>query len=391
MSGYPGSYDTFRTTQNLPGILYDALDVKTVYAEDTNYHSDSIVAVQHELGLNPSGAAATVVSRLDGVDTALAGKEPTLGFTAENVANKATSTSLGASNTLYPSQGAVKSYVDTGLATKENSLGFTAENVSNKSTTTSLGTSNTLYPSQNAVKTYVDTVAATKQNSLGFTAENVSNKSTTTSLGTSNTLYPTQNAVKSYVDTVAATKQNSLGFTAEDVANKSTSTSLGSSNMLYPSQNAVKAYVDAAILATKQALYPVGSIWTSTSVSTSPATVLGFGTWSVFSTGRVLVSKAASGTFGTIGSTGGAETVTLALTDIPSHNHSTVGTWPSQYATIKTGSGGGGIHMWANSTVGGDGSIWNSTFNHEHQYQGGGGAHNNLQPYVVVYMWERTA
>lgn len=35
-------------------------------------------------------------------------------------------------------------------------LGFTPENVANKSTSTSLGTSNTLYPSQNAVKTYVD-------------------------------------------------------------------------------------------------------------------------------------------------------------------------------------------------------------------------------------------
>jgi hypothetical protein len=35
-------------------------------------------------------------------------------------------------------------------------LGFTPENVSNKSTSTSLGTSDTLYPSQNAVKTYVD-------------------------------------------------------------------------------------------------------------------------------------------------------------------------------------------------------------------------------------------
>ena len=35
-------------------------------------------------------------------------------------------------------------------------LGFTPENAENKSTTTTLGTSDTLYPTQNAVKTYVD-------------------------------------------------------------------------------------------------------------------------------------------------------------------------------------------------------------------------------------------
>lgn len=39
-----------------------------------------------------------------------------LGFTPENVANKSTSTSLGASDTLYPSQNAVKTYVDNKLA-----------------------------------------------------------------------------------------------------------------------------------------------------------------------------------------------------------------------------------------------------------------------------------
>lgn len=48
------------------------------------------------------------------------------------------------------------------------SLGFTAENVANKSTDTTLGVSpsNILYPSQLAVKTYVDTIAATKQNTV---------------------------------------------------------------------------------------------------------------------------------------------------------------------------------------------------------------------------------
>lgn len=49
-------------------------------------------------------------------------------------------------------QKAVKTYADT----KQAALGFTAENVANKDTTTTLGTSDTAYPSQKAVKTYVD-------------------------------------------------------------------------------------------------------------------------------------------------------------------------------------------------------------------------------------------
>jgi len=42
----------------------------------------------------------------------------------------------------------------------QSPLGYTPENVANKSTSTSLGTSDTLYPSQNAVKTYVDTAVS---------------------------------------------------------------------------------------------------------------------------------------------------------------------------------------------------------------------------------------
>jgi len=104
------------------------------------------------------------------------------------------------------------------------------ENAANKSTTTTLGTSNVLFPTQNAVKTYVDTAIAgativdadanTKgkiqlAGDLAGTAaaptvpglalkENAANKSTTTTLGTSNVLFPTQNAVKTYVDTAIA-------------------------------------------------------------------------------------------------------------------------------------------------------------------------------------------
>jgi hypothetical protein len=53
----------------------------------------------------------------------------------------------------------VTSAIQTQLNGKQASLGFTAEDVANKSTDTSLGTSDTLYPSQKAVKTYVDAIA----------------------------------------------------------------------------------------------------------------------------------------------------------------------------------------------------------------------------------------
>lgn len=75
----------------------------------------------------------------------------------EDLANKDTNTSLGTSNSKYPTQNAVKVYADTGLATKQNSLGFTPEDVANKSTSvTTDGASDTKYPSVKSVKTYVD-------------------------------------------------------------------------------------------------------------------------------------------------------------------------------------------------------------------------------------------
>lgn len=58
----------------------------------------------------------------------------------------------------------------TQLDAKQNSLGFTPEDVANKSTTTTLGTSDTLYPTQNAVKTYVDTGLSAKTFSVPFLA-----------------------------------------------------------------------------------------------------------------------------------------------------------------------------------------------------------------------------
>jgi hypothetical protein len=121
------------------------------------------------------------------------------------------------------------------------------------------------------------------------------------------------------------------------------------------------------------AVYPVG-ILVELTVSTNPGTLFGIGTWAAHGTGRVTVGKAASGTFGTAGATGGAETHTLSVSELPA--------WNLSLATANlTGSNslfarGNSSNQVANLSVGSG---------------GGGGSHNNLQPYVVVYRWERTA
>ncbi|PQB09062.1 hypothetical protein BST83_01595 [Polaribacter filamentus] len=174
--------------------------------------------------------------------------------TKEDTTNKSTSTTLGTSDVLYPTQNAVKTYVDNEISTGSvadatttikgviklaGDLSGTAdaptvpnlifkENASLKSTDVNLGSSNVLYPTQNAVKTYIDSQISSLSSSvdasttvkgilkltgdLGGTADSPtvpglsskeasSNKSTNTVLGTSNDLFPTQNAVKTYVDT----------------------------------------------------------------------------------------------------------------------------------------------------------------------------------------------
>jgi microcystin-dependent protein len=145
------------------------------------------------------------------------------------------------------------------------------------------------------------------------------------------------------------------------------------------------------VSAAKQALYPVGSIYANYTSSTNPATLLGFGTWTAIE-GRVLVGKAPSGTFATAGSTGGAETHTLSVAEMPSHTH----TQNAHSHPLTPGGnilgGGGGTPA---GLGGGAGWVYNiqsaASVTATNKNTGGGGAHNNLQPYVVVYMWQRTA
>ena len=153
------------------------------------------------------------------------------------------------------------------------------------------------------------------------------------------------------------------------------------------------AFVAAAITAVKSALYPVGSIYTNSSDSTNPATLLGFGTWTAFGAGRVMVGFNSGNTlFDTAEETGGsANAIVVSHTHTATqgaHSHS----YQTGYQTSVSSSGtngnfGGGtpddtsyIYTTSSATP----SISVST-------TGSSGTNANYQPYITVYMWKRTA
>ena len=132
-------------------------------------------------------------------------------------------------------------------------------------------------------------------------------------------------------------------------------------------------------------VYPVGSIYINAAVATNPATLLGFGTWVAFGAGRVMVGIDASQTeFDTLGEESGSKTHQLTEAELPSHFHL------SGYgadATPRHGTTG----SLSSVRIDNDGNAFFSTSAAHTSSVGSGTAHNNLQPYIVVYMWRRTA
>lgn len=139
--------------------------------------------------------------------------------------------------------------------------------------------------------------------------------------------------------------------------------------------------------------FPVGSVFIAV-VATNPGTLLGYGTWSAFAAGRVLVGIDAGQTeFDTVEETGGAKTHTLTTAEMPSHTH-VQNAHNHQILRERSATTGAATTLIArtsdtSSTV--DTNVFTENATPTNQDTGGGGAHNNLQPYIVVYMWKRTA
>ena len=130
----------------------------------------------------------------------------------------------------------------------------------------------------------------------------------------------------------------------------------------------------ATVSAMLDKAYPVGSIYMSVN-STNPKTLFG-GTW-VQIKDRFLL---AAGTTYKAGATGGEATHTLTTSEMPSHNHAV---YTPNDAAADHSAPGNYPDGTSDSTYYAVGSYTSSV--------GNGGAHNNMPPYLSVYVWKRTA
>ena len=133
----------------------------------------------------------------------------------------------------------------------------------------------------------------------------------------------------------------------------------------------------------------VGQVIMSTTLDTATKVQAIYGgTWEAWGKGRVPVGVDPNDTdFNAPNKTGGSKTVTLQVSQIPSHHHTYANTSGKRIYDVRfgvtgwgsTGSLGAGFNggTFDASVYGGD--------------TGGGQAHNNLQPYATLYMWRRVS
>lgn len=131
----------------------------------------------------------------------------------------------------------------------------------------------------------------------------------------------------------------------------------------------VAALFAPIVKAAKLAAWPVGSIYMSMQ-ATSPATLFG-GTW-VQMENRFLLG---AGSGYVAGATGGEAEHTLTGNEMPSHYH-----------LLAMNQAGESEYWGPMCAAMQDGYMVNMT-----KPAGGDQPHNNMPPYIAVYMWRRTA
>lgn len=156
-----------------------------------------------------------------------------------------------------------------------------------------------------------------------------------------------------------------------------------------PTASAGTSSTQIATTAFLSTLYPVGTIYTNVSNSTNPGTLFGFGTWVALEGVTIYGRSSTDSTFGTAGSTGGSKDAIVV-----SHTHTASQTAHSH--TIPTyigGSSGNAGRVSAYDTASSYSTATTATAQPAITVDstGSSATNANLPPYLVAYMWKRTA
>ena len=187
------------------------------------------------------------------------------------------------------------------------------------------------------------------------------------------------------ISTAIATKANSAS--PEFTGTPTVPTASAGTNT---TQAASTAFVQAAIAL----LYPVGSIYINATSSVNPGTLLGFGTWTAYAAGRVLVGLDSSNAlFDVAEDTGGSadainvshtHTATFTGTALPPHSHT------GGFNLVSSVPAGSNLVAGTNPSTGST-SAGTPSGTVTVDSAGSSGTNANYQPFITVYMWKRTA
>lgn len=142
-------------------------------------------------------------------------------------------------------------------------------------------------------------------------------------------------------------------------------------------------------------LYPVGSLYYNSSVTTNPATLLGFGTWTAFGAGRVPVGyNASNALFDALEETGGsADAIVVSHTHTATSTVTDAGHVHALNGAGQVGARGGNEQPLGPSIPSGyntETATTGITVATTNASTGSSGTNANYQPYITVAIWKRT-